>query len=240
MGCYNAPVGHKLQHVILNPEPYIFDQFEAQSVPPEFMDSLWAAGWRHFGDRFFRYSIQFDDASGELQLIQPLRIDLERFVPSRSQRRTLAGNADVRWEIIPARAGQDVQDLFQCHKRRFTSNIPESIFDFISRDDPATRPCECLEFRALLDDRLMAASFLAIGKASTSSIYGVFDPELADRSPGILTMLKEIDHSRTGGRYHYYPGYATRESSAYDYKKRFSALESLDWETGEWRPMSAR
>lgn len=223
----------------MNPEPYIFDQFEADAVPPELMDSLWAAGWRHFGSRFFRYSIQFDDASGEMQLIQPLRIDLSAFAPSRSQRRTLAVNTDVSWEIVPARLDEDVQELFHRHKQRFFSNVPESIFDFLSRDNPATRPCQCLEFRALVDGELMAASFLAVGKSATSSIYGIFDPEFARRSPGTLTMLKEIEHSIAMGCRYYYPGYATREKSAYDYKKRFAALERLDWASAEWRPLNA-
>ena len=217
----------------------MFDQFEADAVPTELMDSLWAAGWRHFGPRFFRYGAQFDEVSGEMQWIQPLRIDLTGFAPSKSQRRTLAANTDVRWEIVPARLGDDVQDLFHRHKQRFISNVPESIFDFISRENPATRPCQCLEFRALVDGKLMAASFLAVGKSATSSIYGIFDPEFARRSPGTLTMLKEIEHSIALGRRHYYPGYATREKSAYDYKKRFAALERLDWARAEWVPMNA-
>jgi leucyl-tRNA---protein transferase len=223
----------------LSPEPYIFDQFEADAVPPELMDSLWASGWRHFGSRFFRYSIQFEEASGAMQSIQPLRIDLAGFRPSKSQRRTLSANTDVSWEIVPARLGEDVQDLFQRHKQRFISNVPESIFDFISHDSPSTSPCQCLEFRAMLGGRLMAASFLAVGKNATSSIYGIFDPDFARRSPGTLTMLKEIEHSTAMGCQFYYPGYATREKSAYDYKKRFAALERLDWEGEEWLPMSA-
>lgn len=219
--------------------PYICDQFQADSVPPESMDRLWASGWRHFGGRFFRYSLQFDEVSGALQTIEPLRIDLSRFGPKKDQRRVLARNSDVRWEIIPARVDDDVQSLFQRHKQRFVSNIPESIFDFIAREEPSSRPCGCLEFRALLDGRLMAASFLAVGERSTSGIYGVFDPEFSARSPGVLTMLKEIEHSRERGFRHYYPGYATREPSAYDYKKRFAALEVLDWTTGEWRPATS-
>ncbi len=37
-------------------------------------------------------------------------------------------------------------------------------------------------------------------------------------------------------RYHY-PGYAMTGPSHYDYKKQFNAMEGLDWESGEWRPL---
>ncbi len=205
-------------------------------MPPALMDQLWAGGWRHFGPRFFRYSLQYDEAASALQLIQPLRVDLPRFAATKSQRRVLARNSDLEWEIIPARAGADVQALFQLHKTRFRTCIPDTLFDFIAKEDPAARPCECLEFRALLGGRLIAASFLALGQHAASSIYGMFHPDFATRSPGVLTLLKEIEHSRALGHRHYYPGYATRESSAYDYKKRLPALEALDWTTGNWQP----
>lgn len=200
------------------------------------MDKLWAAGWRHFGPRFFRYSLHYDARSG-WQVIQPLRIDLARFVLSKNQRRVLRRNADLRWEITPARAGGDVQALFHEHKKRFVENVPDSLFDFIASESPAVQPCECLEFRVLLGGRLIAASFLDVGRASASSIYGVFDPAFSRRSPGILTMLREIEFAISRGLRHYYPGYGTRESGVYDYKKRFRGLETLDWATGRWTAM---
>lgn len=221
----------------MHAQPCIDEYFHADEVPPEIMDRLWAAGWRHFGSRFFRYNILYDEEKGELQLIQPLRIDLERFTVSKSQRRVLARNTDLSWEVIPARAEADVQEMFQTHKTRFKSNLPGHLFDFLHAGSPATLPCPCLEIRASLGGRLIAASFLALGARSSSSIYGVFDPRFSRRSLGTLTMLREIEYSREAGLLHYYPGYATRESSAYDYKKRFSALSALDWPSGEWMPL---
>lgn len=232
-----ASAGSRSHETALNELPDINEHFFAKSVPPHLMDALWASGWRHFGEMFFRYSLQFDETSLALQLIQPLRIDLERFSLSKSQRRVLNKNTDLRWEIIPARAGDDVQEMFHLHKQRFTVNVPETLFSFIGQENTATEPCECLEFRALFGDQLIAASFLAIGSTSASSIYGVFDPDFSRRSLGALTMLKEIEHCRAAGHLYYYPGYATRESSAYDYKKRFGAMEFLDWSSGLWESL---
>lgn len=217
--------------------PFISDQFHASAVPAPVMDLLWASGWRHFGASFQRYSIQWDDDMNE-QTIQPLRLHLPDFRPSRGQRRVLGRNADLAWEIIPARADAEVRRLFHEHKTRFRQNIPDSLFDFISADDPARCPCECLEIRALLEGRLVAASFMDVGETSTSGVYGLFDTRHSRRSLGIATMLKEIEWSIASGRRFYYPGYATKEPGAYDYKKQFAGLQFLDWSRGDWLPLA--
>jgi arginine-tRNA-protein transferase len=210
----------------------IEDAFMANRVPPEVMDQLWASGWRHFGPLFFRYSVQEDELGG-VDDILPLRIDLQRFEFSKSQRRVLRRNADLQVVLQPAERGSEAESLFQRHKARFTRHIPESLDCFLS-PAPATVPCECVECRVTLDGKLVALSFLDVGSDSSSAVYGLFEPEHSPRSLGIFTMLKEIEHSQGRGCRWYYPGYATRGPSAYDYKKRFSALQSLDWESGEW------
>jgi arginine-tRNA-protein transferase len=215
----------------------IEDAFMASRVPPALMDQFWSSGWRHFGKLFFRYAVQ-ESEQGEEDVIQPLRIDLQQFELSKSQRRVLRRNADVSVVFQPAGRGPEAEALFQRHKARFTQHIPESLDSFLS-DEPATVPCECLECRVTLGERLIALSYLDLGVASTSSVYGVFEPEYSSRSLGIFTMLKEIEHSRERGCRWYYPGYATRGPSAYDYKKRFSALQTLDWESGAWAGIDA-
>lgn len=210
----------------------IIDQsFFCTCVRGEDMDRLWEAGWRHFGEWFFRYNVM--DDGGSLKSITPLRIDLERFTPSKSQRRVLRRNAGLRCEFAPARPGQDAREMFQRHKTRFRENIPESLDVFLSAT-PATVPCTCLECRVHDGDRLVAVSYLDVGARAVSAVYGMFEPSESWRGLGTLTMLLEIEHARALGCRHYYPGYATREPGAYDYKKLFRALEVLDWETGRW------
>jgi arginyl-tRNA--protein-N-Asp/Glu arginylyltransferase len=86
-------------------------------------------------------------------------------------------------------------------------------------------------------ERLLAVSFLDVGQAAGSSVYAMFEPEEARRSLGTFTLLLEILFCREAGFEFLYPGYATQESSAYDYKKQFRSLEWLDFETGEWLPL---
>jgi arginyl-tRNA--protein-N-Asp/Glu arginylyltransferase len=85
-----------------------------------------------------------------------------------------------------------------------------------------------------LGERMVAASFLDLGMAAVSSVYGIFDPSESHRSLGIFTMLKELEYAAELGCRMYYHGYACQEPSPYDYKKRFAGLEFYDWE-GNWR-----
>lgn len=199
------------------------------------MDRLWAAGWRHFGRYFFRYSSQTDE-QGATQTITPLRIDLASCSFTKSQRRVLTKNADLRHDIAPAVLDDDLRALFQRHKQRFTHNIPDDLETFLG-PDPATGPCECRMLRVFEGDRLIAASFFDMGQSAASSVYGLFEPTESQRSLGIFTMLLEIQHCCESGLHWLYPGYATHEPSAYDYKKQFRGIAALDWRTGEWSPL---
>ena len=214
--------------------PELDDAFICDSVPAEFMDRLWAAGWRHFDRYFFRYSSQTDE-QGAMQTITPLRIDLASCSFAKSQRRVLSKNTDLRHDIVPAVLDDDLRAMFQRHKERFTHNVPDSLETFLG-PDPATGPCECRMLRVFESDRLIAASFFDMGLTAASSVYGIFEPEFAKRSLGIFTQLLEIQHCRDAGLRWLYPGYATREPSAYDYKKQFRGTEWLDWSKGEWFP----
>ena len=194
------------------------------------MDQLWAAGWRHFGSLFFRYSEHQDD------VIQPLRVDLRTFQLSKSQRRVLRKNADLHCTFEPAERSPESDALFQRHKSRFTDNIPDSLDNFLS-DDPAHLPSPCLQCRVNLGKEVVALSFLDLGQHSTSSVYAMFEPRHSRRSLGLFTLLQEIAFSQARGDRWFYPGYATQGKSAYDYKKQLSALQFLNWETGDWEAL---
>jgi arginyl-tRNA--protein-N-Asp/Glu arginylyltransferase len=217
--------------------PVIIEDVLVPAVSPKVLDELLAAGWRHFGSQFFRYSISIDDR-GALQRIMPLRLELAEFRPSKSQRRVLRRNADVTVRIQPAAVDEQREALFQRHKARFKSNVPDSLRNFFPETEPARAPCECREVQMWEDNRLLAVSYFDLGQESVSSVYAIFEPEATRRSPGIFTMLQEIEFARASGRRFLYPGYATIEPGHYDYKKQFRGLYWFDW-FGNWRPLRA-
>jgi arginine-tRNA-protein transferase len=100
--------------------------------------------------------------------------------------------------------------------------------------EPSIGPCLNLEVGLYDHDRLVAASYMDVGAAAVSSIYGFFDPSEEPRSLGIATMLAEIQWAQARGCQYYYPGYAYAQPSHYDYKKQFKGLETFDW--NHWLP----
>ena len=222
-----------LYPVYPNSWPFVMESRVVEKANPEEVDDYWAQGWRHFGSDFFRSSLMVEEMCIKRQI--SLRIELESFKASKSQRRTLRKNEDLNIEFGPANPGVLEHELFDLHKDRFERNVPHSLEEFLG-DRPDGKPCSCMQLSVRCAGRLIAVSFLALGKKSCSSVYAVFDPEESRRRLGILTMLYEIEYARSKGLEYYYSGYATVESSCYDYKKHFGSLMFFDW-SDEWRPI---
>ena len=214
---------------------FINEEFHAEQVTPIQLDMLLADGWRHFGTNFFRYSLGIYES--DIRRVIPLRISLNKFSLSKNQRRVLRRNSDLQTAIQPVDITDEVADLFDRHKRRFKSGIPDSIYDFISGHSFV--PCPSLQVMVRnVDGRLAAVSYFDIGERSVSAIYAMFDPEFSGRSLGIFTMLKEIECALDAGKEFYYQGYSYEGESFYDYKKRFRGTECFDWR-GNWSRLAA-
>jgi leucyl-tRNA---protein transferase len=208
------------------------ESFLCLNAAPVEMDQFWSAGWRHFGIIFMRYGSAFH--ASKLFTVLPLRVDLERFSLTRSQKRVVARNQDTEIVIRPSFVDEEKQALFEKHRLRFDENTPTSLYNFLS-EFPDSVPCPNVELCVYLDGELRGVTFLDLGARATSGVYAMFDPAERKRSLGILMMLHSIRFSRQRGCRYYYPGYAYHEPFAYDYKKRLSGLEYLDWTTG-WKP----
>jgi arginine-tRNA-protein transferase len=207
--------------------PLINEVGEAASLPRARMDELWARGWRHFGPRFFRYSLMWQ--GGQWKRVVNLRVDLTRWQPSKSQRRTLRRNEDLDVEVGPAEPAKEEETLFNRHKTRFDDNVPESLSEFLG-EEPNGVPTPCLQVSVRQEGRLVAASFLDLGQRSCSSIYGIFEPEERKRRLGIFTLLREMLYAKEQGIDFYYLGFACLEASPYDYKKELRPVSLFDWE----------
>jgi leucyl-tRNA---protein transferase len=208
------------------------ESFLCLNAAPTDMDQFWAEGWRHFGIIFVRYGSAFH--GGKFYSVLPLRVDIERFALTRSQKRALAKNRDTELIIRPSFVDEEKKALFEKHRLRFDENTPTSLNNFLS-ECPDSVPCSNVELCVYLGARMIGVTFLDVGDCATSGVYAMFDPAEAKRSLGILMMLHSIQFSRKRGCRYYYPGYAYREPFAYDYKKRLTGLEYLDWDVG-WKP----
>ena len=120
--------------------PPIDEYAFAERVDPWLFDRLLATGWRHFGTVFFRYN-RSEGEDGQGLTVQPLRLELTRYFPNKSQRRCLRRNADLTLSIAPARITPECAAMFDAHKQRFRSNVPERLEDFLGEEPGSVVPC---------------------------------------------------------------------------------------------------
>lgn len=206
--------------------------FFEQNITPKELDELLADAWRHFGDYFFR-NMTSTQENGEVWDIVPLRINLEKISYRKSQKKVLRQNQDITTIIADAHITPEKIAIFEKHRLRFEHNRPDSIYNFLSRT-PATAPTHTQEIQLYENNQLYAVSFIDNAFESVSSIFAMFDTDFSKRSPGIHTLLMEIEYAIKSNKKYLYLGYAHRESSFYDYKKNFNALEYYDWQ-GNWK-----
>ena len=90
-----------------------------------------------------------------------------------------------------------------------------------------------------LDERLIGSGVVDISSDALSSVYFAFDPDYSRSSPGIFSMLIEIETAKKLGRRYYYPGYYIEGNRSMSYKGKFKPHESLDWDTFEWSERDA-
>lgn len=201
-------------------------------LEPSLFDAFLADGWRLLSNSLVRHN--FSVCRGEICRTIPLRIRLDEFQPSKSQRQLLRRNAGLVSKRGPIRFSQQKFKLFDLHVQRLHERQPASLASFLNQHS-SQLPVQGQEWRVYFEKNLMACSFFHLGAETVSGTYCIFDPAYGQFSLGTYTMLLELLLAKELGKKYYYHGYTYNVPSQFDYKLNFNALESMDWTTGEWR-----
>lgn len=210
--------------------------FYQENISPEYLDFLLSQGWRHFGTYFFRYESSYLESENEYLPVKviPLRIFLPNFKFSKSQRKILRKNEQFSIKRQLVKLTSEKHLLFEKHALRFSEHSrPMSLYNFLSKT-PDITPLPTYNLEVWDKEKLIACSFVDITPQAFSSIYAMFDTDYSEYSLGIFTLLQEIQWAKELDKKYLYLGYAYDKSSFYDYKKRFSALESYQWQENTW------
>lgn len=217
------------------PCPYLsgsckqYECFLASRLSAAEVATCFEAGWRKFGPYFFR------PACPDCRLCIPLRVPVAEFAPSRSQRRVLRRNADLRVAFGPLRPSEQIYRLYQEHSgiRFGRETDPEEFLHHFYLPS-----CPALQTEIYLGEELAGVGFLDVGADCLSSVYFCFDPRLAGRGLGVYSVLQEIEHARRLGLPYYYLGYYVPGCPTMDYKDHFRPREHLDWDHRRWQRCS--
>lgn len=213
--------------------PYLPDRFEEDvftfdvAVSPPVYLRLMERGFRRSGMVIYR-----PECDGCRECVS-IRVPVEGFVASRSQRRVLRRNADIRVETGPPVCTDEKWRIFVEYLRfQHDGSMSDDREDF--ERFLYLSPTETLEMVYFAGRRMVGAGIVDVTPAGMSSVYFYFDPAVARRSLGVFGGLREIEECRRRGLAHWYVGYYIRECRQMNYKAAFRPFELLGPD-GCWR-----
>ena len=222
-----------LRHFFATPPtpcPYLPDRLERKVVTllsgenaDQLHEALSSAGFRRSQDLAYR------PACDGCNACVPVRIPIADFVPARSHRRIAKRNAAVRGLTQAPVAAREHFALFRSY---LTSRHPGGgmadmgFADYRAMIEDTPVDTSLVDFREP-DGSLYAVCLTDRMADGLSLVYSFFDPEEADRSPGIYIILWHVDRARALGLDYVYLGYWIEQSPKMAYKSQFEPIEAL-------------
>ena len=192
----------------------------------DFVTAVVDRGWRRFGKYFFHPICHGCDAC------KSLRIDVNAFRPSRSQRRVTKKNRETRVNIQrPSlsqahiklyndyhswKAGKDQWRSRNISQREYYENFVDGAHNFGR---------EVLYYR---EGKLVGVDLIDIVHDGISAIYFYHDPHYAHLSLGTYSLLYQIELARQMQLPYIYLGYWVDGCRSFAYKQNFTPLDILD------------
>lgn len=167
----------------------------------------------------------------------PVRIPIERFEASRSQRRALCRHSTMEVRQLPLIFREEHYLLYQRYQASRHSgggmdqDSREQYAHFLLQSHVDSR---LLEFRE--DGALRMVSIVDLLADGLSSVYTYFEPGTPGASYGTYSILWQLEQCRTLNLPYLYLGYWIRDSRKMAYKARFRPIEGRLG--GVWRELS--
>ena len=216
--------------------PYLLDRTAANllvdprfDVTPALYDSLIDNGFRRNGTLYYRpHCPQCDQC-------RSVRIPVQEFKFNRSQQRAMKRNAAVTTELRTARFTEEHFSLY----RRYQSDRHTGD----SMDDPDPGKYKQFLINSNIDTfilelrigrRLLSVSVMDHVANGLSAVYTFYDPDESHRSPGIFSILKQIELARSIEYDWLYLGYWIKDCQKMSYKSCFRPLEAFNPEANTW------
>jgi len=173
------------------------------------------------------------------------RLEVNKLVLSKSQRRILKKNNDLRFTIRTPQASKEKEEIYlkyqyhQHYKKPIDKNDKKK---FDEKENLETmyqqmygNISNSIEMNIYLEDKLLGFAIMDVGSFSLSAVYSVYDVDYNKRSLGIFFILQSILWAREKKYKYYYLGFYIPNHFKMEYKNKFQPGEVLDYETQEWQ-----
>lgn len=195
-------------------------------------------GYRRFGRQIFR------PACPRCSQCISLRVPVDDFCPSRSQKRAWKANQNIDVEICPPYVAPELIDLYNLyhadmkHRRGWPAQkiSPASYVEsFVEGSGAFGR--QWLYFQG---SRLVGVALMDEVPDAVSMVYFYYHPQWRDYSPGIFSILNQISYAQRRGLQWAYLGYWIDANPSMRYKSAFRPHQILHphpaaGEDAEWR-----
>ncbi len=224
-----------LMHILNGPCPYLPDRIwesvvtVADELPGAFFELFLNSGFRRTGTLLYR-----PVCTGCRRCI-PIRVDVARFKPSKSQRRTWRKNQDIRIEHRPLTDTTESYALYERYQRAWHGDQEVSRENY--RASLLQSPVTSEMVHYYQGDALVGLGFIDVLPSLVSSVYFVFEPTLKHRRLGVFSILHEIEYCRKRSRPWLYLGYWVPGSRKMVYKGEYLPAEICHGEG--WMPIEA-
>lgn len=198
-------------------------------------DEMDADLYQQFMDAGFRRSGQvvYQPMCRHCRACLPLRVPVAAFQPSKSQRRVLRRNEDLRLRVGTPTPTTEKFEIYQRYQTHWHDGAMAGAWaEFVEFLYTSPVPSIETEYRDA-NGRLIGVGICDVTSQALSSVYFYFDPAESARSPGTWSILREIELARQMGLPYYYLGYWVAGCGKMDYKAAYYPHEVLQpW--GQW------
>ncbi len=222
-----------LKETVLNDEKcsYLEDRLQSthykviDECSMEYCFKLIKQGWRRFGAMFFRPVCPHCDAC------ESVKIDVENYTFSKSERRVLRKNEDLNIVITKPMLTYEHLHLhekyhrFMQHKKGwdFTPTTAQHYYSsFVQGHEDFGYEIQYLE-----GSNLIGVDIVDFFPDGISSTYFFYDPDYERRSLGKLSLLYQIKLAKERGLKWIYLGYYVKECHSLNYKAQYQPLLTL-------------
>lgn len=193
-------------------------------VTPQELEEMLVRGWRRFGPIYFR------PVCAACAECVSIRLPVGDFQPNRSQRRAVKACASLTWRIAPPIVDKERMALLaRWHAfREETKGWEPQALDTdeytlqFAFPHPAAREISFWE-----GGKLVGVSLVDVTPKAWSLVYFFYDPDIADRSPGINNVVLGVQLAKERKIPHVYLGYRVMGCASMVYKCTFTPHELL-------------
>lgn len=178
-------------------------------------EMLMAAGFRRSGSQLYR------PHCAHCHACQAIRVPVSDFTPSKSQKRILKRNNDIK-VVLSEENKPHYYALYEQYintRHQDGSMYPATPDQYASFADGGWLKPLFIELH--LDGELVGIAVTDSLEKALSAVYTFFEPSLAHRSLGTFAVLQQIAIARRLSKAHLYLGYQIDNSQKMSYKRNF-------------------